>query len=206
MFVTPPWVMWPLQRVPIPVAGHGGRLVGGLGKCQERVIRGVSSANVVIRQDIFSQRAVIGGVVRLDRVTLKSRWFGVRISIKGWCTKAGAGPESAATYLMGIGLPHHEASQVRRARMCRRATAGKPCDRQIKASPEKVDRARFAEKPSSELAQDPMRLQEDAPAALCVLRIIGRMPVDLPRTVSGPLLQPESSKWSPGAEGSPMSP
>jgi len=99
----------------------------------------------------------------------KSLRFWIGIGIKSRCPKARAGPEATTAYFVRIRFNGNIAHQVRRPRMLRGGTAGKPCDCKIETSPKEVDRTRFAEKAPTELSQDPVRLQEDTPAALCVL-------------------------------------
>src|SRR4051812_9281706 len=57
----------------------------------------------------------------------------------------------------------------------RRGTAGEPGYSQVETSPEKMDRAAFAAELGSELFEDAIALQEDAPKAIRVFGIVRRI-------------------------------
>src|SRR6476469_588602 len=68
-------------------------------------------------------------------------------------------------------------------RMRRRSPSGKSRDREVKASPEKMHRAAFADESRAKLLEDPIGLQENAPEAVRVLGIIrGMFPIQWKRS------------------------
>ena len=136
-----------------------------------------SSPDGVIGEDEFSEFLVPECALRLERRLGKAGRLRVGVGIEGGLRHgAAAWPEPAAADLVGIGLPHHPIADMRgRARMGGRGAAGEAGHGQVEAAPEEMHRTDLADEARAEQGEDAIALDEDAPEAVGIVAIIGRM-------------------------------
>src|SRR2546426_36941 len=90
--------------------------------------------------------------------------------------RAPARPEPRAALLVGVRLACHPVANVRYpTRVGGRPAPRKAGDGKVHASPEKVDRAGFADEPPAELFEYPLGPDQDPPEAGGVFRVVGCM-------------------------------
>src|SRR5204862_4207946 len=108
-----------------------------------------------------------------DWPVAKANWFGIGVGIEGRAWEGLiAWREPGAAYLVRIGFARHLVGQSgHAARMGRSRAPGEPRDREVKAAPEEMDRARLADKSAAEELEDPVRLHERAPEAVSSRRV-----------------------------------
>src|SRR5262249_9172140 len=83
--------------------------------------------------------------------------------------------ESCAAALVRLRLAHYENRSVRNTRMFRRAPPGKSRHRQVEASPEKMNRAAFADEPRPESPHHAVGLGQREPEAVRLIAVVRRM-------------------------------
>src|SRR5207244_5713907 len=87
-----------------------------------------------------------------------------------------ARPEPAAAHLVRIGIASHPIGNIGDAAWMRRGGASrKPCDREIEAAPEEVNGTDLAVKARAKAPEHIRGRNEDAPASVHVLGIVGSM-------------------------------
>src|SRR5690554_781229 len=77
---------------------------------------------------------------------------------------------------MGIALLHHIVGAIgNTSRMSWCGPTGKTCHRQIKGTPEEVDRTHFSQKIFTKLGEDPLDICKGQPEGMNCLRIVRRL-------------------------------
>src|ERR1043166_625731 len=152
------------QSLAIPLSQRRGRVISALSEFEQRVIWGFRSANRVVRQNEFLDLRIIGRGVRFHFRFRKTFWFRIRVGIKNRLrNRIIARPKSEAANFLRIRFARDRVRQMRNAaRMRRRLPTGKSRDRQIKTSPEKMDRTAFAAETGAKLFKDAIGLSQHA--------------------------------------------
>src|ERR1700677_2679084 len=117
------------------------------------------------------QCRMIDGAGHANLCRRKAGGLGVSITIKGGIRKdVVAWPKSATAHFVRVGFPHHAIWQIRHLpRMFRCNTARKSRDCEIKATPEKVNGATFANKMGAKNFENIVGPNESLPKSISVL-------------------------------------
>ena len=144
----------------IPFSRIGAGVIRRFEKSRKIRSRRAAVANGFVRQNEFREILVVVRSLRLDDRIFEPRWLGSRIRIEDrFIHRLIARPESRADDFVGVGFFRYGIC----ARPVGRATAGKSRRREIKASPEEMYRARFADEPASRILEDGFDRHENAP-------------------------------------------
>src|ERR1700733_8475698 len=159
-----------LKRAAIPLGQRGTRFVCAFEETEQRLVRRRLLAQIFIKIDELAEGVVVAGLGRLDRCGLET--FGRRsgITIKPGLAEASvAGPEAGADHFMRVGL----AGDFVRSLARRGGSSGKARDRQVKATPEEMNRADLAHKPGGKLLKDSVRMHQHSPEAVSGMAVVG---------------------------------
>jgi hypothetical protein len=130
------------QRRSIPACKLGGRFVGALKEVQGGIFRFRRIPHVVIVKNELAEIPTEVRRARRDRGVLKTWRRRIGVGIEGWLSKTAVSwPEPTAADFMGISLARDEIRQVGSSGMLRGGAARESRHRQIKTSPEEVNRA-----------------------------------------------------------------
>lgn len=150
----------------------GGRIVGGLAEIEESGMGVGRGADVVVEEDEFVERSIVARSGGLDSAIAAASGFGRGVGIEGGMRKrVGAGPPADADDFMGIRV----AGDFVVAGAFGRAAARKARDGMVKASPEKMHRAAFADKAAAKFLEDGVHGEKNAPEAARVGGIVARV-------------------------------
>src|SRR3989442_12730550 len=112
----------------------------------------------------------------LDRILFEPYRLGIGVGVEDRHVHGAATrPETTTAHLVRVGFDGYKARQVRRAWVRRRPATGETGEGQVKGPPEEMYRAHLADEPGAKLRQHAACLQQNAPDALRIFGIIGRM-------------------------------
>src|SRR3989442_10945494 len=165
------------QRLAIPMGEIGRGFIATLKEREELLFGSVRFANGVIRQDEFVQRRIIPRLGRLQWSSAKTIGLRVGIAVKERIrSRRAARPEPAAAHLVRIGIASHPIGNVGYSAGVRRRRASRESsDREIEGAPEEVNGTGLAVKARAKAPEHIRRRNEDAPASVRVLGIVGSM-------------------------------
>src|SRR6516225_2426362 len=128
--------------------------VSGLEEVEDCLIgRGCHADGIVRQYKLVKVAAVISRRGANSRIR-QARRLGIGIGVEGGLAEAAVPrPEPATADLMRVRFACNPIGDMGRARMLRRAPAGEARDRHVKAAPEEMYRAGFAEKARAELLE-----------------------------------------------------
>src|ERR1700694_4246097 len=174
------WFLF-LQRGAVPFPERGSDVIRALRKLEQRLIRLFRGTDHFIRQNEFVHTRVVGGGRGLNFCLRKSWRFGIGIRIKYRRRHSGvARPKTETAHFLRVRFARDLIGQMRNsARMRRRGPSRKTRDREIKAPPEKMDRATLAAKARTEFFEHAIALRQHVPETIGVFWIIGPMLVVL---------------------------
>src|SRR5262249_2965112 len=125
-----------LKRFAVPVSKICRHRVGGLREVQKHLPGILGFSDLVVHQDKALGRRVIKCLARQDRSVSKSFGLGRSIAVVGRAVDVSASrPEAQADHLMRVSLARDQIGSWTLGR----TAARKARDRQIKASPEKLN-------------------------------------------------------------------
>src|SRR6185436_12047515 len=143
-------------------------------------------AHGVIGKQKLPERFAEEGLSRLHGHIAETRGLGISIGIERGIDAVAPGPEARAADLVRVGFLHYRIRQARDfSHEGRSAPTRKTRYREIKAAPKEMHRAAFSDEAGAKLLQHAVHLQQHAPEAVGVVRIVGGMLV-IPVEWNGP--------------------
>src|ERR1041384_1235892 len=158
-----------LQLTAIPACESRTCFISALKELQQCIVAGLRIADFIVGQEEFRHFGAVERSTRPNRRAFqicRSR-RGIRVEHRRIDCSA-PGPEAVTDYLVRIRLAGDRIG----AGALGSATAGEASDCEIEASPEKMDRAAFADEAGPELLEDAVNLNEYAPEAIRVFGVV----------------------------------